>query len=77
MAFTVTFNGVDLTALGLEVERGLERNIGTTRTVELEKRGRQRGKDFLYTTAEEKTITMPFRLNTNLVDKRRVLEAAL
>lgn len=76
MALSVRFNGYELNEY-LEVTRGLDRGIGTSKTVELERIGRSRGKKFVYATAEEGNIPMPFRILNNINTKRRELAAIL
>lgn len=76
MSLSVKFNGFELNRI-LDVLKGFDREVGTSKSVGLEKIGRSRGKKFVYTSAEEGNIKMPFRFNTDINEKRRELAAIL
>lgn len=72
---SIEFNGVFIDEY-LEALAGLDRGIGSSNNVELQKTG-YLGKLFKRATRDEKTIPMPFRLKYNLIEKRRILAGIL
>lgn len=69
---SVIFDGHEL-ADYLIVAPGFNRGIGSSRNLNLQKLGDSRGKEFLSVTNDESSISMPFSLVDDVLDKRREL----
>ncbi|WP_339101652.1 distal tail protein Dit [Candidatus Enterococcus clewellii] len=73
---SVVFDGHEL-ADYLIVAPGFDRGIGSSRDINLQKLGERRGKEFLSVTNDESSISMPFSLVDNVLEKRRELARIL
>ncbi|WP_321389003.1 distal tail protein Dit [uncultured Enterococcus sp.] len=73
---SVVFNGVDLSGY-LRVSSGFNRGIGSKKNLNLQKLGNSRGREFLSTTNDESSFSMPFVLRYDLISKRRELAKIL
>lgn len=76
MSMSVIFDGHEL-ADYLIVAPGFDRGIGSNRDLNLQKLGDSRGKEFLSTTNDEGSISMPFSLVDDVLKKRRMLAKIL
>ncbi|MGK0551045.1 distal tail protein Dit [Enterococcus faecalis] len=76
MSLSVLFDGHELSEY-LNVSVGFDRGIGPNKSISLQKNGIMRGKDFVSTTNDDKTITMPFVMCNDLGIKRRELAKIL
>lgn len=73
---SVKYDGHELSDY-LIVTSGFDRGIGSDYSPTLEKIGEGIGKNFVFTTQNEKTISMPFVLRYDLINKRRTLAGIL
>lgn len=73
---SVKFDGYELSDY-LIVAPGFNRGIGSSRNLNMQKLGETRGKEFLSTTNDEGSISMPFELIDDVLEKRRTLAEIL
>ena len=75
MRLSIKFNGFELNEY-LDALAGLDRGIGSPTSVDLKEMS-DIGKKFVRATKAEKTISMPFRIKYDLIEKREALAGIL
>ncbi|MGL4697134.1 distal tail protein Dit [Enterococcus larvae] len=73
---SVKFDGFELSDY-LKVTSDFNRGVGSNRNLNMQKLGETRGKEFLSTTNDEGSFSMPFVLRYDLINKRRELAKIL